>query len=165
YDAAVYLEREAEQLLHQFITLARNAGSAPHAPILRLNAINEQERHRLIAEYNPASHNPAEKSLLEHIEEQARYNPGNIAGVCGKEQLTYGDLDRKANQLAHYLRGLGVKPDVVVGICMERSPELMIAILGTMKAGGAYIPMDPSYPPDRLRYMLKNAHSLLVLPH
>jgi len=163
YDAGVYLKREAEQLLHQFITLARNAASAPHAPILRLNAINEQERHRLIAEYSPASHNPAEKSLLERIEEQARHNPGNIAAVCGKEQLTYGDLDRKANLLAHYLRGLGVRPDVVVGICMERSLELMIAILGTMKAGGAYMPMDPSYPPDRLRYMLQDAHPLLVL--
>src|SRR5205085_2193053 len=70
------------------------------------------------------------------------------------QHLTYDELDRRANQLAHHLRSLGVGPDVAVGVCMERSLQLVVALLGVLKAGGAYVPLDPSYPPERLAFML-----------
>ena len=72
-------------------------------------------------------------------------------------QLSYGELDRRSNQLAHHLRGLGVGPEVVVGLCVERSLEMVVGLLGILKAGGAYLPLDPGYPADRLAYMLADA--------
>src|SRR5205085_1119276 len=77
--------------------------------------------------------------------------------------LTYGELNERANQLAHYLRARGVGPDVPVGICMERSLELVIGVLGVLKAGGAYVPIDPAYPEDRLTFMLQNAQAPVLL--
>src|SRR5207302_1645584 len=77
--------------------------------------------------------------------------------------MTYGELDRRANQLAHHLLKLGVGPDVRLGICMERSPELLVALLGVLKAGGAYVPLDPAYPQERLAYMLEDSGAGIVL--
>ena len=77
--------------------------------------------------------------------------------VHGEESLSYGELDRRANQLAHHLRALGVGPEVVVGLCVERSPEMLVGLLGILKAGGAYLPLDPSYPHERLAFMLADA--------
>ena len=81
----------------------------------------------------------------------------------GQTDLTYSELDRRANQLAHHLRGLGVGPDVLVGVCMERSPEALVALLGVLKAGGAYLPLDPSYPEERLAFMLEDAQVRVLL--
>ena len=86
-----------------------------------------------------------------------------VAAELAEQRLTYGELDRRANQLAHHLVKLGVAPDVRVGICMERSPELLVALLGVLKAGGAYVPLDPAYPQERLAYMLKDSGASLVL--
>src|SRR5207248_902707 len=74
-------------------------------------------------------------------------------------QMTYRELNRRTNQLAHYLRGLGVGPEVRVAVCMERSPELVVALLGVLKAGGAYVPLDPSYPPERIAFMLDDSQA------
>ena len=81
------------------------------------------------------------------------------------QSLTYGELDARANQLAHYLRALGVGPEMVVGLCVERSLEMLVALLGILKAGGAYLPLDPDYPPERLGFMLADAQAPLVLTH
>jgi len=97
------------------------------------------------------------------FEGHAVRTPLAIAAEFGTRCVTYGELNRRANQLAHYLVKLGVKPDVRVGISMERSPELLVALLGTLKAGGTYVPLDPAYPHERLAYMLEDSGARILL--
>ena len=99
------------------------------------------------------------------FEEQVEKTPQAVALVFEEEELSYAELNRRANQLAHYLRKLGVKPDDLIGVCMERSVEMVVALLGVLKAGGAYVPLEPEYPVERLRYMIKDAGLKLVLSH
>ncbi len=94
---------------------------------------------------------------------QANKTPDAIALVAGDQTLKYGELNCRANQLAHLLQALGVQPNTLVGICVERSPELVIGLLGIFKAGGAYVPLDPDYPPDRLAFLLKDTRPLVVI--
>ena len=97
---------------------------------------------------------PREQLVHELFEEQVEKTPDAVAVVYEDATLSYGELNRRANQLAHYLRELGVGPDQRVAICMERSLEMVVGLLGVLKAGGAYVPLDPAYPVERLRYMV-----------
>jgi amino acid adenylation domain-containing protein len=101
--------------------------------------------------------------LPELFAAQATKTPTATAVVFGDQSLSYGELDTRSSQLAHHLSALGVGPEVVVGLCVERSPEMLIALLGILKAGGAYLPLDPDYPPKRLGYMLEDAQAPLLL--
>ena len=98
---------------------------------------------------------PREKCVHELFEAQVERTPDAVALVDEEQSLTYGELNARANRLAHYLRELGVRPDARVAICMERSVEMVVALLATLKAGGAYVPLDPGYPLERLAYMLR----------
>jgi amino acid adenylation domain-containing protein len=106
---------------------------------------------------------PRNKCMHELFEQRVAETPGAIAVVCGPRQLTYEELNRKANQLANYLRKLGAGPDVLVGICLHRSLEMIIAILGTLKAGAAYVPLDPAYPQKRLAAMVEDVDLRVLL--
>src|SRR5205807_10582749 len=97
------------------------------------------------------------------FEEQVERAPGAVALSMGGEQLSYAELDARANRLAHHLRAQDVGPEVRVGICLERSPELVVGLLGILKAGGAYVPRDPSYPRERLEWMLEDSGAELLL--
>jgi amino acid adenylation domain-containing protein len=97
------------------------------------------------------------------FETQALRTPNAIAIALAEKSLTYGELNQQANQLAHYLRSLGVKPEVMVGICVERSLEMVIAVLGVLKAGGAYVPIDPNYPPERVNFILEDTQTPFLL--
>src|ERR1700687_3408575 len=97
------------------------------------------------------------------FERQAQRTSEAVAVVFEDMSLTYGELDRRANQLAHHLRGLGVGPEVIVGLCVERSLEMLIGLIGILKAGGAYLPLDPSYPPERLAFMLSDARAPVLV--
>src|SRR5207244_5904052 len=99
----------------------------------------------------------------ELVREQASIAPEAIAVQFGEQRLTYAQLEARANQLAHYLRGLGVGPEVLVGICVERSLEMVIGLLGILKAGGAYVPLDPAYPKERLAFVLADAGVKVLL--
>jgi amino acid adenylation domain-containing protein len=99
----------------------------------------------------------------ELFEQQVARNSEAVALVFGKRQVSYGELNERANRVAHYLRRRGVGPDVLVGVCLERSPEMVVALLAVWKAGGAYVPLDPSYPPERLAFMVEDAQTLLLL--
>ena len=105
----------------------------------------------------------AGEACVELFEEQVERTPEAVAVVFEEEQVSYRELNRRANQLAHYLRELGVGPEVLVGICVERSLEMVVGLLGILKAGGAYVPLDPSYPPERLRFMMEDAQATVVL--
>jgi amino acid adenylation domain-containing protein len=106
---------------------------------------------------------PRDKTLVQLFEEQVAANPEAVALLCEEESLSYGELNERANQLAHYLRRMGVAPEVRVGIGMERSLELVVGLLGIVKAGGAYVPLDPAYPLERLSYLLQDAGVRVLL--
>src|SRR5205807_2960916 len=104
-------------------------------------------------------------TVVELFEEQARRRPEAVAVTFQGGELSYGELNRRANQLAHYLRALGACPEVKVGVCLERSPEMVIGLLGVLKAGAVYLPLDLSYPKERLAYMLADAGAELLVTH
>ena len=125
--------------------------------------LSEDERQQL-QEWNETEREYGrERSIAAVFEEQVRQRPGEIAVVMGERSLSYKELNQRANQLGHYLRDLGVRPEVCVGLCVERSLEMIVGMLGILKAGGAYVPVDASYPTDRLVYMLADAGVAVML--
>src|SRR5213079_1304139 len=126
--------------------------------------LSAPERQQMLVEWNRTQADyPSELCIHQLFEAQVERTPAAAAVVLGEEHLSYDALNRRANQLAHHLRKLGVGPDVPVGICVERSLEMMVAVLGILKAGGAYVPLDPGYPHERLAYMLGDARVPVLL--
>ena len=137
---------------------------APETPARAINALPEAERRQVAEEWNATEADyPKEKLIHELFEEQAEKSPHAVALVYEKQSLTYGELKARANRLAHHLRGLGVGPESRVAICLERSLEMVVAMLATLKAGGAYVPLDPDYPSERLAYMLEDSEPVVLL--
>jgi amino acid adenylation domain-containing protein len=138
--------------------------SAPQTAVHMIDVLPEQERHQVLQEWNAtAAENGTEKCIHELFEEQVVRRPGAVALVFEGKELTYGELNCRANQLAHYLRDMGVGAEVRVGISMERSLEPVIGLLGVWKAGGVYVPVDPGYPAERVSYMLEDAQVPVLL--
>ncbi|HEY9657256.1 MAG TPA: amino acid adenylation domain-containing protein, partial [Allocoleopsis sp.] len=130
----------------------------PNQAITELPLLTESERQQLLVEWNNTqTHYPQDKCIHQLFEEQVDRTPDAVAVVFENQQLTYRELNQRANQLAHYLQTLGVGPEALVGICVERSLEMVIGILGILKAGGAYVPLDPAYPQERLAFMLQDS--------
>ena len=123
----------------------------------RLTILAAAERAHLLEGWNDTARPVCGASLPELFAAQAARTPEAVAVVFGERRLSYAALDAHANRLAHHLRGLGVGPETVVGLCVERSPEMVIGLLGILKAGGAYLPLDPHYPAERLAFMLADA--------
>jgi non-ribosomal peptide synthetase component F len=133
-------------------------------PVDRLTLLSAEERLRVTEEWNRTEAPvPADWFIHEQFEAQAARTPDRVAVVYEDRQLTYAELNRRANRLAHHLRGLGVGPDVRVGICVDRSPELVVAVLGVLKSGGAYLPLDPGYPRERLLDMVQDSAPVVML--
>ncbi|HCI78754.1 MAG TPA: hypothetical protein DHW02_03605, partial [Ktedonobacter sp.] len=129
-----------------------------------LPVLTEVERHRLLVEWNDtATDYPKNQCIHQLFEAQGARTPEAIAVVFEEQHITYGELNTRANQLAHYLQRQGVGPEVLVGICVERSIEMVIALLGILKAGGAYVPLDPAYPSERLAFMLEDAQVPILI--
>ncbi len=128
--------------------------------------LTDAERQQLLIDWNQtAVAYPKDRCVHELIEEQAELAPEAVAVVFEDAQLTYRQLNERANQLAHHLQELGVGPDTLVAICVERSLEMVVGLLGILKAGGAYLPLDPSYPKERLAFMLRDSGTPLLLTH
>ena len=136
-------------------------------PDLRLSALpllTEPERRRLTIDWQGATDvSPVDRCLHEYFEQQTVSTPDALAVTAGAQRLSYRELNERANRLAHRLRELGVEREQLVGICLERSPELVVAFIAVLKAGGAYLPLDPDYPPDRLAFMLQDAQAPVIL--
>ncbi len=129
-----------------------------------LQLLDDAERHRVLGEWNATeAEYPANLCIHQLFEAQAERTPGAVAVVYGGESVPYAELNARANQLAHYLKDRGVGPDVRVGISMERSLALPVALLSVLKAGGTYVPLDPAYPADRLRQMLEDSRPVVLL--
>jgi amino acid adenylation domain-containing protein len=137
----------------------------PDRPIGTVVLLDERERHQLLVEWNDTGSHPTAPAIHALFEAHAAQAPSVIAVVHEGQSLTYGELNAKANQLAHHLRGQGVGPDKLVAVCVERSLDMVVGVLAVLKAGGAYIPMDPAYPAERLAYMLRDSDPLLLLTH
>jgi non-ribosomal peptide synthetase component F len=128
------------------------------------NARTDPEWRRRSGEPNqPGEDFPHDLCLHQLFEVQAQRWPEAVAVTCEGDQLTYKELNARANHLAHFLRGLGVGPETLVGVCLERSLEMIVAVLGILKAGGAYVPLDPGYPPERLAFMLTDAAVMVAV--
>lgn len=151
-------------LSNQYHTLLTSLVVQPNTRLAQLNLLSDAERHRLLIAWNQTSATYSlDRCLHELFEDQVKRTPTNTAVVYKDTKLTYAELNERANQLAHKLRRGGVGPETLVGVMMERSLEMVVALLGIMKSGGAYLPLDPSYPDERLRLILEDAKPKLIL--
>ena len=126
--------------------------------------MSETERRQLLVEWNEGTADDAADLCVHQLfEAQVERTPDAVALVSEEKQLTYRELNCRANRLAHHLRALGVGPEMLVAICLERSAEMVIALLAILKAGGAYLPLDPAYPKERLAFMMKDARPPVLL--
>ncbi len=153
-----------DRMLSNFKTLLENIVAAPEQSVGTLSLLTAEERRRQLVEWNhTATDYLAERTLGDGFEAQAERTPDAVAVADAASTITYRELDRRANQIAHHLKGLGIASGDVVGICLERSIETVLATLATLKAGAVYLPLDPEYPPERLEYMLRDAGARVVL--
>ena len=152
------------RMLGHFRVLLESVADNPEQKISVLPLLTEAERQQLLVQWNNTSVDyPRNIPLHQFIEEQVERTPAATALIYESRQLTYRELNSRANQLAHRLRKLGVGPDVLVAVCAERSVEMVLALLGILKAGGAYVPLDPEYPRERLQTMRQDANSPVLL--
>jgi amino acid adenylation domain-containing protein len=135
---------------------------AVQAPVQK-KLLAKSLRTKVLEEWNRTSVVYPDKCIHDLFEEQVERTPAAVAVECAGSQITYGELNEQANRLAHYIRALGIRPEARVGICVERSIEMMVAMLATLKAGAAYVPLDPKYPAERLQYMLADSQAKLLL--
>jgi amino acid adenylation domain-containing protein len=154
----------ATRMLHHLSALLVSMAAAPEALLNSLALLTEQEQRQIIHEWNDTARpRSADLCLHELIDAQVERSPEDVAVIFEGRQMTYREADSKSNQLAHYLQSLGIGPERLVAILMDRSPEMVIALLATLKAGAAYVPLDPAYPKKRLDYILKDAGVSVIL--
>ena len=166
YDASVPGSQDIERLAGEFVAIVTSVIDDPNASIESLNILSQTEREQLLAGWNATDTNEHGLRCIHHLfEDQVRRRAENIAVVFEEEQLTYAELDARANQLARYLQKLGVGPERTVGICLERSVEMIVALLGIFKAGAAYLPLEPTAPTERLKFMLEDSRAQVLLTH
>ncbi|MEK7785395.1 MAG: condensation domain-containing protein, partial [Chloroflexota bacterium] len=164
YNADLFEAATIARLMNHYRVLLEGVVADPDQPITTLPMLTEAERHQLFVEWNDTTAEfPCDTCVPQLFAEQVERDPGAVAVTAGEQALTYLELNRRANQVAHYLRTLDVKPGTLVGICVERSLELVVGALGVLKAGGAYVPMDPAYPPERLAFMLEDSGASVLL--
>jgi amino acid adenylation domain-containing protein/non-ribosomal peptide synthase protein (TIGR01720 family) len=164
YDSNLFQVKDVERLARYFQTLLASVIEKPEAAIGELEILSECDRKQLLIEFNNTqTHYPQDLCIHQLIEQQAARTPDNIAVVFENQQLTYAQLNTRANQLAHHLQILGVTAETVVALCVERSLDMLVGLLGILKAGGAYLPLDPTVPSDRLSYMVQDAGASVIL--
>jgi amino acid adenylation domain-containing protein len=162
-DTSIKAERVCDYMSTSLVSVVAALEGAPSSMVSTLAILSLQERHRMLQEWNQTDEVLSCQCIHELFEEQVSQTPDGVAVVYEGESLSYGELNRRANQLGHYLRELGVKPDARVGICLERSLAMVVALLGVLKAGGAYVPLDPNHPPERLSFMLEDSAPTVLL--
>ena len=166
YATDLFTGESIARMSAQLEELFRSIVEQPGGEIRSLSLLPPRERRQLLVEWNETRCDyPLDKCIHHLFEEQAGRTPEALAVVFEEQSLTYAELNRRANQLAHHLRSLDVGPDVPVGLCVERSLEMVVGMLGILKAGGAYVPLDPSYPEERIVFMLDNTAAPVLLAY
>jgi amino acid adenylation domain-containing protein len=164
YNTDVFAAATISRLAQHYGVLLSAALATPARPLSHLPLLTEAERHQLLWDWNaPARHLYPDASLHQLFEAQARRTPTAVAIRSEWGTLTYAELDAQAETLARYLRQRGVRAETLVGVCLERTPHLVVGLLGVLKAGGAYLPLDPAYPRERLRVMVSDAQARYLL--
>jgi amino acid adenylation domain-containing protein len=164
YNTDLFDHSTVERMIGHFQTLLKGIVADPDRSISTLPLLTKAERHRILEAWNDTQADyPKDSCIHELFEAQAERTPEATAVEFEGKQLTYRELNARANQLAHYLRSLGIGPETVVGICVERSLEVVVALLGVLKAGGSYLPLDPAYPSERLEFMMADAQISVLL--
>ncbi|NDU72292.1 amino acid adenylation domain-containing protein, partial [Actinomadura sp. DSM 109109] len=157
YDGAALPASSAGQLMESFLAVVADSLDRPGTACRDLDLLGAEGRRRLLRAGGDLESGPLRACLAELVAEHAARRPGNVAVVHGAERLTYGELERRANRLAHHLRALGAGPEVRVGVCLHRSVDLVVALLAVVKSGAAYVPVDPDHPGERISYVLGDA--------
>ena len=153
-----------QRMARHYITLLRSIVEHPEAPVAALNMLTPEERHTILAEWNDtATADRRDHTVHELFMQVAARQPDAVAVRYEGQSLTYGELDARSNQLAHFLREKGVGPETLVGVMLPKSLDLIVTLLGILKAGGAYLPISPDYPPERIRYMIEDSGARFVL--
>ena len=164
YDSARFACQDIQHVLNQLLTFVERLTLDPEQRVGELAILSAEEREQLLYGWNDTrTEYPADRCVHELFEEQAERTPDAVAVVFEDSELSYGELNRRANRVAHCLIGLGVKPDTRVALCVERSLEMVVALLGVLKAGAAYVPLDPDWPVDRLALLLDDTRAAIVL--
>ncbi|KYC42731.1 non-ribosomal peptide synthetase [Scytonema hofmannii PCC 7110] len=164
YNTDLFNPDTIERMTGHFVTMLEGIIANPKQRISQLPMLTEVEQRQLLIEWNDTqTHYLSNQCIHQLFELQVEHTPNAVAVEFENQQLTYQQLNSRANQLAHYLRSLGVSADVLVGICVERSLEMIVGLLGILKAGGAYVPLDPEYPTDRLSFILEDAQLSVLL--
>jgi amino acid adenylation domain-containing protein len=158
YNKDIYNGPTIKQMIRHLEVILDKLTSHPDGQVDDVNLLTQSEEHQQLTQWNSTqARYPKNKTIHELFEEQVERSPRSVAVVFDEEQLSYRELDERANQLAHYLQGRGVGADTLVGLCLNKSVEMVVAMLATLKAGGAYLPMDPAYPQERLRFMVEDS--------
>ncbi|PSF28879.1 non-ribosomal peptide synthetase, partial [Aphanothece hegewaldii CCALA 016] len=163
YNSDLFESSTIQRMIGHFQTLIQNIITQTERPIRELNILTQAEQEKILNEWNKTEVNYSSECIHQLFEKQVEKTPNAIALIYQKQQLTYSQLNSKANQLAHYLISLGVRPETRVGISVERSIEMIIAILAILKSGSVYVPIDPDYPTSRLDYIINDAQINILL--
>ncbi|BAZ20878.1 amino acid adenylation domain-containing protein [Kalymmatonema gypsitolerans NIES-4073] len=164
YNTDLFDAATIARMVQHYQTLLEAVVANPHQKVAELPLLSEREQHQLLREWNSTQADyPKQLCLHQLFEQQVEKTPDAVAAVFDSQQLTYSNLNAKANQLAHHLVSLGVGPEVLVAICAERSTDMLVGLLAILKAGGAYVPLDPIYPPERLAYILEDSCARVLL--
>ncbi|GCE15700.1 non-ribosomal peptide synthetase [Tengunoibacter tsumagoiensis] len=164
YNTDLFQEATIRQIAERFQMLLQEALTHPQKTVSTLSWLSKEESELLISTWNTTTTAYPREMCIHHLfEQQAKLAPTQKAVIFGQDYLTYGELNARSDQLARYLVACGVLPDSCVAVCLERSPELMIALLGILKAGGAYVPLDVTYPEERIDYILRHTHAAMLL--
>ncbi|MEZ4692391.1 MAG: AMP-binding protein, partial [Ignavibacteria bacterium] len=164
YCTDLFKENTIKKMMTHFTELLNSVAENPGNKIGSLPMLTKEEEHQILSEFNgKVVDYPKDKTIFELFEEQVQKTPDSIAVVFEDKTLTFKELDEKSNQLAHYLQSKGVKIETFVPICLERSLEMIIGLFGIMKSGGAYVPVDPEYPQERINFLLEDTSASIVV--
>ena len=162
---SLFNKNTIERFADHFINIIKSILEDSNIKISDINILSKKEEDKILYEFNNTNVDyPRNKTIATLFEEQAAKTPDNVAVVFGDQKLTYKELNEKSNSLAYYLKNeIKIDRDDIVGVMVNRSLEVIVSILAVVKAGGAYIPIDPTFPKDRIDYMLKNSNSKVLL--
>jgi amino acid adenylation domain-containing protein len=164
YSTDLFDEETVVRMARHYRTLLEGIAAHPEARLSDLPMLTETERHQVLVEWNATEAGyPQDRCIHQLFEAQAERTPEAVAVIFEERQLTYQELNARADQLARHLRRQGIGPDVLVGLCMERSIEMVVGLLGILKAGGAYLPIDPNYPRERIAFVLEDTQVSVLL--
>ncbi|WP_018612579.1 non-ribosomal peptide synthetase [Segetibacter koreensis] len=164
YCTELFEARTIGRMADHFQSLLQSIVTAPHQKIAALPMLTEAERQQLLEEFNPRPvAYPLDRTIVDLFKQQVESTPDNVAVIFQEQRLSYRELNERSNQLAHYLRSKGVKEECLVPICIERSHEMLVGLLGILKSGAAYVPIDPEYPQERITFMLEDIKANIVV--